>query len=662
MNNKRLAWPAALSGLGVLSAVLYLFGIAGGARSEYYAAIAMSMSKSFSNFFYGAIDPAGTITLDKIPGSYWMPAIFVKLFGFSTWAIEAPNGLAAVGTVLIVAITVRRLAGDKAGIIAGVLVASTPIIAAVARANQPEMPFLLMLSAVFYFAVRAFETGSLRQLIYAGLFIAAGFNMYMIEAWAIWPALALAWLLTKGKPMVKKLIDLVITGSISIATSLIWILIVWAIPAGSRPYIGSTIYNSPWEMVFGYDALGRFNDVDGSHKAATSTAAAAFRTFTPPFSGSPSLVRLFNHQVAPEISWLLIAAGIAAVILFVSKQHRLTTIFLVSWLGVFSVMFSVVSGMHQFYTSSLALPMAGLISLAIITALEQGKAWMTLLIAAPTVAWAVWLTIDYDYLGWTPIVAVLALAALIYAVRRKVATSVIVGLTVLSIAFTPAAWAVDAMSNSNAINPVAGPMSLVMNNGGGAMHGGPGAPNFAGGRPNFGRGQQPNFGSGQQPNFSGGMPNFAPGQQPNFAGGAPNFAGSKAPAFGQGPSGITFGAQSHASVVKYLQAHRGKAKYLLVTFGAQAAASYITETGDNILPIGGFNGNDPAPTLVAFRKLVAEGQVKYVLVDTTTNAGPNGSASSSESGLIQVWVTAYCQLDGSAPAGTNLYVCDPKTL
>jgi 4-amino-4-deoxy-L-arabinose transferase-like glycosyltransferase len=641
MNNKRLAWPAALSGLGVLSAVLYLFGIAGGARSEYYAAIAMSMSKSFSNFFYGAIDPAGTITLDKIPGSYWMPAIFVKLFGFSTWAIEAPNGLAAVGTVLIVAITVRRLAGDKAGIIAGVLVASTPIIAAVARANQPEMPFLLMLSAVFYFAVRAFETGSLRQLIYAGLFIAAGFNMYMIEAWAVWPALALAWLFTKGKPMVKKLLDLVIAGSISIATSLIWILIVWAIPAGSRPYIGSTIYNSPWEMVFGYDALGRFNDVDGSHKTTTSTATAAFRTFTPPFSGSPSLVRLFNHQVAPEISWLLIAAGIAAVILFISKQHRLTTIFLVSWLGVFSVMFSVVSGMHQFYTSSLALPMAGLIALAIITAIEQGKAWMTLVIAAPTVAWAVWLTIDYGYLGWTPIVAVLALAALIYAVRRKLATSAIVGLTVLSIAFTPAAWAVDAMSNSNAINPVAGPMSLVMNNGGaggGSMHGGPtGGQNFAGGRPNFGSGQQPNF-SGGKPNFAlGGMPNGKQGM-PGMSGAAGGSSTSKTPSFGQGPSGITFGAQNHATIVKYLQANRGKAKYLLVTFGAQAAASYITETGDNILPIGGFNGNDPAPTLVAFRKLVAEGQVKYVLV------------------------TAYCQLDGNAPSGTNLYVCNANNL
>ncbi len=659
MKNKRLAWPAALSGLGVLSAVLYLFGIAGGARSEYYAAIAMSMSKSFSNFFFGAIDPAGTITLDKIPGSYWMPAIFVKLFGFSTWAIEAPNGLAAVGAVLLVAITVRRLAGDKAGIIAGVLMASTPIIAAVARANQPETPFLLMLAAVFYFAVRAFETGSLRQLIYAGLFIAAGFNMYMIEAWAVWPALALAWLFTQGKPMVKKLVDLVIAGSISIATSLIWIFIVWAIPADSRPYIGSTIYNSPWEMVFGYDALGRFNDVDGSHKAATSTATAAFRTFTPPFSGSPSLVRLFNHQVAPEISWLLIAAGIAAVILFISKQHRLTTIFLVSWLGVFSVMFSAVSGMHQFYTSSLALPMAGLIALAIMTALDQGKAWMALLIAVPTVGWALWLTIDYGYLTWAPIIALLSLGGLVFALRRKLSTGVIAALTLVSIAFTPAAWAVDAMSNSNAINPVAGPMSLVMNNGGsgaivgGGMLGGPGGlPAGIPGGP-----------AGGPANFSGGMPHFAPGQMPHFAPGQmPNFAGGKPPSFGQGPSGITFGAQSHATVVTYLQAHRGKAKYLLVTFGAQAAASYITETGENILPIGGFNGNDPAPTLVAFRKLVAEGQVKYVLVDTTTNAGPNGSASSSESGLIQTWVTAYCQLDGSAPASTNLYVCDPKTL
>ncbi len=55
--------------------------------------------------------------------------------------------------------------------------------------------------------------------------------------------------------------------------SLGWIIVVALIPASQRPYIGSTLSNSPWEMVFGYNGLGRFG---------SSTADGdAYRSFTP---------------------------------------------------------------------------------------------------------------------------------------------------------------------------------------------------------------------------------------------------------------------------------------------------------------------------------------------------------------------------------------------
>lgn len=77
-------WHTGLSLLALASATVYLWALGSGQRSEYYSAIALSMSKSLSNFFFGAVDPAGTVSLDKIPGSYWVPAIFIKIFGFST--------------------------------------------------------------------------------------------------------------------------------------------------------------------------------------------------------------------------------------------------------------------------------------------------------------------------------------------------------------------------------------------------------------------------------------------------------------------------------------------------------------------------------------------------------------------------------------------------
>jgi BCD family chlorophyll transporter-like MFS transporter len=66
-----------------------------------------------------------------------------------------------------------------------------------------------------------------------------------------------AWFFTEQK-LLKKVLDLAIAGSISLSLSLVWIITVWVIPTDSRPYIGGTYHNNPWEMVFGYNALGRF--------------------------------------------------------------------------------------------------------------------------------------------------------------------------------------------------------------------------------------------------------------------------------------------------------------------------------------------------------------------------------------------------------------------
>ena len=85
------------------------------------------MSQSPANFFFGAFDPAGTVSLDKIPGSFWVPALFVAAFGYSTWTVVLPNALAALATVVVVASTGRRLVSPTAGLIAGAVAATTPI-------------------------------------------------------------------------------------------------------------------------------------------------------------------------------------------------------------------------------------------------------------------------------------------------------------------------------------------------------------------------------------------------------------------------------------------------------------------------------------------------------------------------------------------------------
>ncbi|MEN9753406.1 MAG: hypothetical protein RL670_1097 [Actinomycetota bacterium] len=611
-------WNISVAVLAVLSGVMYLFDLANGQRSEYYASIAVSMSKSFSNFFFGALDGGGNLTLDKIPGSYWAPAIFVKLFGFSTWSVNAPNALATVGLVVVMAFTARRLFGNTAGIVAGVLIAATPIITAVARSNQPESMFLLMLGLAANRAVAAFQNTSRRSLVASGAWIAAAFHMYMVEAWAVWPALIVAWFFTH-QSLVKKIVDLAIAGSVSLGLSLVWIITVWLIPAGSRPYIGGTYHNNPWEMVFGYNALGRFSATKVS--GSSSVTGLDYRSFTPPFGGSAGFGRLFNQQVAGQISWLIPAVIAAIVILLWLKQQRALTIFLASWFATFFVMFSLVAGMHQFYVASLAIPMALLVAMAIAAAFKAQKSWLILVVAAPTVIWSNAMSQLYPgYFGALPYVqsGLLIVAAALILFTDEMASkhryrTLISGVAAAALVGTPLAWSVDAVNHPSSINPVAGPTSLQF---GGGFGGGP----------------------------NGGMRPGGPG------------AGAPGGGFGG------FGAQDNSTLIKYLQDSLGGAKYLLVTFGAQSAASFTTATGDNILPVGGFDGQDPAPTLAQFKAMVAKGEIKYVMTGGNGGGpggpgGRGGQASTGTSSSIQDWVTSNCQLDSNAPGNATLYVC-----
>jgi hypothetical protein len=64
-------WRAALALVALVTAASYAWAISADPLEGYYAAAVRSMSMSWHDFIYGAFDPAGTITLDKLPGDGW---------------------------------------------------------------------------------------------------------------------------------------------------------------------------------------------------------------------------------------------------------------------------------------------------------------------------------------------------------------------------------------------------------------------------------------------------------------------------------------------------------------------------------------------------------------------------------------------------------------
>ncbi|MGP2407987.1 mannosyltransferase, partial [Listeria monocytogenes] len=81
------------------------------------------------------------------------------------------------------------------------------------------------------------------------------------------------------------------------------------------------------------------------------------------------------------------------------------------------------------------------------------------------------------------------------------------------------------------------------------------------------------------------------------------------------------------ALLSWLETNRGGASYLAATFGAQTAAQLIVASnGQSVLPIGGFNGTDAAPTLETFISLVQSGQLRYVIGGQDRMGGPTGGA------------------------------------
>jgi 4-amino-4-deoxy-L-arabinose transferase-like glycosyltransferase len=202
---------------------------------------------SFSNFFFGAMDPGGVVAVDKIPGSFWIPAIFVKVFGFSTWAITVPSALAAIAATLVITFVVKKYYGMTAGLIAGSILATTPIVVAVARSNQPQTFYYLAIAVAIRFALVALNEQSRKNLIWAGIWIAVAFHSYMLLSWALWPPLILSYLLT-SQTFLK---DRLVLDSVILSVSLLFYLLMLVLPTTNLyENLSNEVWFSPESYLF----------------------------------------------------------------------------------------------------------------------------------------------------------------------------------------------------------------------------------------------------------------------------------------------------------------------------------------------------------------------------------------------------------------------------
>ena len=107
---------------------------------------------------------------------------------------------------------------------------------------------------------------------------------------------------------------------------------------------------------------------------------------------------------------------------------------------------------------------------------------------------------------------------------------------------------------------------------------------------------------------------------------------------GAGGMGGLLDARSVSSTVAAALAKDASSyTWIAATVGANNAAGYQLATQLPVMPIGGFNGSDPSPSLAQFQAYVAAGKVHWFIGGGMGMRSAGGSNASSE---IASWVAS----------------------
>jgi 4-amino-4-deoxy-L-arabinose transferase-like glycosyltransferase len=604
-----------LGALLLLAAVLNLWALdVNGWANEYYTAAVRSMSESWNAFLFGTFDASGVMTVDKPPMALWVQALSVRVFGFHPLSILVPQALMGIATVALAYDLVRRRFGRRAGFVAGLVLALTPITVAISRHNNPDALLVLCCTGALWAAVRALEDGRTRWLVLSGLLVGLGFETKMAVALMVVPGIVAAYLWVAPKGRIKALGQLLAAGAAMVAAGGFWPVIVALTPASDRPWISGTSDNSIWSLILGYNGLGRLTGQAGG--PGGNAMGIGTRPPGGVFGGETGWLRLLDSSMGGQAGWFLGFALVSgAAVLAASRLRRADarTGWLIAVGGAFlttAVAFSFAQGIfHPYYVSLLAPFTAALVG-AGAAQLAGGGTFAR--IAAPVAVLAgvaaevAILRDNPDSLPWLPGVliaaGVAAAAALALLPRRAIALAAAIGVLLIA----PAAWSAQTLGHAaSGTFPAGGPA-------GASTMGGPGG---GGGR------------------FAGGPPQGAAnGGFTPPAGGPPATAQGGPGGGGGGGGGGMFGGDTSAltDALAYTRAHGGGT----IAVASQSGAGAQVIDGAEVAAIGGFSGNESEVGVQWLADAVASGRIRWVL--TSGGAGFDDGRTGSRSVMAAV--------------------------
>lgn len=624
-------WPrVALAGILAMAGLLSLVNLDRvGYGNLYYAAAVKSMLTSWHNLFFASFDPGGFVSVDKPPLGLWIQVASARLLGFQELSLLLPQALAGLLSVGLLYHLVRRVFGPAAGLTAAAALAITPIAVATNRNNTVDSLLILALLATAWAVSLAAERGRLRWLLLGFGLVGLGFNIKMLQAFLPLPAFGLVYLVGAPLRWRTRLVHYAAATLVLLAVSLPWAAAVDLTPPDRRPYVGSSTDNTVRELIIGHNGLARlvplralFGNRGPAPPAgpgagpgpAPSPGPAGGTAGTTPFQfevGERGPLRLFNRELAGQISWLLPLAVVGLLTAArqakprwpLGPQHQALLLWGV-WLATGAVFFSVANLFHRYYLAMLGPPLAALAGLGLVGLWREYRrgglgAWLLPLALAATAVLEVHILAAFP--EWSAPLVPLVVGAVAVAIVALIAGWLVTrlgarrlpGLGAAATAGCLALFIAPAVWSALTVWPASGTA--------GARVGLP----YAG----------PDLPTGPRPSPRGGGP--APGRLTD------------------GPA-----ATADPALIQYLQANRGQSRYLAATPNANLAAPLILATGEPVMALGGFSGGDPILTADGLANLVNRDEVRYFLLPPRLGPGP-GPGPPAGSATLR-WVNERC--------------------
>lgn len=545
--------------------------------NDFYAAAVQAGTSSWKAFIFGSSDMGNLITVDKPPASLWVMELAARVFGFHPLTLLLPEVLMGVATVALLYQTILPRAGETAALISGALLVTTPVAVLMFRFDNPDALLVLLLTASVAATLKAIDTGNTWWLLLAGAAVGTGFLTKQLQAFLVLPALVCAYLVFANVSVLRRILDLLAALVTLVFVAGWWVAIVQLTPPSDRPFIGGSQSNNFLELTFGYNGFGRLTGTEVGSVTSGNAGVA-------PSWGATGFLRLFDADSAGQITWLIwpmVGLLIAAFVVIGRAPRRETRRLLLVvfgiWFAVTFVVFSYMAGIfHAYYTVALAPPLAGLMGVSVSVLFRaRHTPWVRLVLVTSLIDAALWAFVivyltDSSWTDWVQ-----------YAIPP------------IAAAAATLIWIASSRSAGRVINALAVGFSLAV--------------------------------------ISVGPMAFDAQTVATPRIGAEPEAG---PTYSRPSAGLLAGPKVEPRLARYLRAGGASNTWAAAVVGSEYAAAFQLAIDRAVMPLGGFNGSDPSPTLTQFKFDVAHGAVRFYIAVPAAVA--NGGSDSARS--IDAWV------------------------